>query len=69
MNIYIYFGYGTLKVKGTQHGFCVQVAFKNARTIIIFEVMQGGQQFSVKNLEYDGVMACKSGAHVIWHEL
>ena len=56
-------------MKGTQHGFCVQVAFKNARTIIIFEVMQGGQQFSVKNLEYDGVMACKSGAHVIWHEL
>jgi hypothetical protein len=37
MEVNIYIGFGTLKVKCTQYGICVQVAFKNARGRIFSE--------------------------------
>ena len=48
MEVNIYIGFGTLKMKCTQDGICGQVAFKNARQW--FFQNQGGeqQQFSVE---------------------
>ena len=51
MNIYI--GLWTLRVKCIQYGICGQVAFKNARAMIFFEIGRAGrQQFSVGSRKF-----------------
>ena len=43
MDVNLYIGFWTLKMKCTQDGLYGQVAFKNARAILFFEVGQSGQ--------------------------
>jgi hypothetical protein len=46
MEMSIYIGCGTLKMKCTQYETCGQVIFKNAKTMV-FQNRAGGQQFSI----------------------
>ena len=43
MEVNIYIGFWTFKMKCTQYGICGQVAFKNARASVIFFQSQTGQ--------------------------
>jgi hypothetical protein len=45
VEVHIYIGFETLKVKCTQYGICSQTTFKNAR-VIFFVFGRGGQLFS-----------------------
>jgi hypothetical protein len=38
LNIYIYIGFWTLEMKCTQYGICGEVAFKNARAMVVLEL-------------------------------
>ena len=46
MKVNIYMGFWTLEMKCTQYGVCGEVAFKNARAMVFWEVGRGGQWFS-----------------------
>ena len=45
LEVHIYIGFQTLKVKCTQYGICSQVAFKNARAIFFLKLGGSGYFF------------------------